>query len=136
MFAFGFWFYFKLFVNLIFVAVESIFYSFLHLYKPCSIGATPTVPGKILTGSGEYSYRIWGRFLQDLGDIPIGSGEYSYSIWGRLLQDMGEIPTGSGVIPTGSWGKSYRIWWKFLQGFGANPIDEWKSIMIFFCKLF
>ena len=48
---------------------------------------------------------------------------------------MGEIPTGSGVIPTGSGGYSYRIWWKFLQGFGANPIDEWKSIMIFICKL-
>lgn len=70
MFAFEFWFYFKLFINLIFVAVESIFYSFLRLYKPCSIGATPIVPGKIPTGSGEYSYGIWGIFLQDMGEIP------------------------------------------------------------------
>lgn len=98
MFAFEFWFYFKLFVNLIFVAVESIFYSFLLLYKPCSIGATPIVPGK----------------------IPTGSGEYSYGIWGISLQDMGEIPTGSGKIPTGSGGYSYRIWGIFLQGFGGE----------------
>ena len=93
MFAFGFWFYFKLFVNLIFVAVESIFYSFLHLYKPCSIGATPTVPGKILTGSGEYSYRIWGDSYRIWGD--------SYRILGKILQDLVEIPTGF-------WGESYR----------------------------
>jgi hypothetical protein len=126
MFAFGFWFYFKLFVNLIFVAVESIFYSFLHLYKPCSIGATPIVPGKILTGSGEYSYRIWGDSYRIWG--------YSYRIWGIFLQDLGEITTGYGRDSYRIWGDSYRILGKFLQGFGANPIDEWKSIMIFFCK--
>ena len=73
-----------------------MFYSFLHLCKPCSIGATPIVPGKIPTGSGEYSYRIWeiflhdlGRFLQDLGNIPTGSGGDYYRIWERFLQDLG-----------------------------------------------
>ena len=74
MFTFEFRFYFKLFVNLIFVAVESIFYSFLRLYKPCSIGATPIVPGNIPTGSGRDSYWIW---------------EYSYRIWERFLQGFG-----------------------------------------------
>ena len=117
MFAFGFWFYFKLFVNLIFVAVESIFYSFLHLYKPCSIGATPIVPGKILTGSGEYSYRIWGDSYRIWG--------YSYRIWGIFLQDLGEITTGYGRDSYRIWGDSYRILGKILQDLVEIPTGFW-----------
>jgi len=87
MFAFEFWFYFKLFFYLIFVAVESMFYSFLCPYKPCSIGATPIVPGKIPTGYVGDSYRIWGRFLQDLGRFLQDFGGESYR-WVYVSYDI------------------------------------------------